>query len=70
MFRALPLPKTTHMVYCGERKSAPPKITQPKAFALSTDRRGSVQRTKLPIEAPQKTFKSRPMPQFPEPPSP
>jgi len=73
VFKALPLPKSTyHMNHGLERWSAPPKmITKPKAFNLNTDRRGTIDRSKLPIEMPpKKSFKSRPMPVFPDPPSP
>ena len=67
------MPKTTYKLSASlERKSAPPKITQPRAFALNTDRRGTIDRKKLPVEegSTKKTFKSRPMPSFPEPTSP
>ena len=56
-----------------ERKSAPPKITQPKVFNLNTDRRGALDRKKLSLEVAEPTkkgFKSRAMPSFPSPPSP
>jgi len=56
-----------------ERKSAPPKMTQPKGFNLNTERRGNFDRKNLHIENPKLTgagFKSRPMPSFPDPPSP
>lgn len=69
-FKAIPLPKSTYNVHCMERKSAPPKITQPKEFNLNTDRRGAIERSKLSIECPRKSFKSRAMPSFPSPPSP
>ena len=70
-FKAIPLPKTTYTTHCMERKSAPPKITQPIGFNLNTDRRGAIDRRKLPIETEAKVvFKSRPMPSFPSPGSP
>lgn len=69
-FKAIPLPRTTYMVHCMERKSAPPKITQPKCFNLNTDRRGAIDRKNLSIELKKPVFKSRPMPSFPEPSSP
>ena len=69
-FKAIPLPRTTYNVHCMERKSAPPKITQPKVFNLNTDRRGAIDRKKLSIDIKKPSFRSRPMPSFPEPGSP
>ena len=72
-FKAMPMPKTTYKAWSLERKSAPPKMTQPKIFNLNTERRGAMDRKKLVIENPKSAaqgFKSRPMPSFPDPPSP
>ena len=71
VFKATPLPRTTYSTHCMERKSAPPKITRPKTFNLSTERRGAVAKLRISSEEPTvKQFKSRPMPSFPDPGSP
>ena len=72
-FKALAFNKKIYEPKNTQRYSAPPKmtITQPKAFNLSTDRRGKMSRSKIEIkENANKQFKARAMPSYPKPSSP
>ena len=67
-FKALAFNKRIFKSKVSERYSAPPKITQPKAFNLSTERRS---RPKLEIkDIKVHQFKARAMPSFAKPNSP